>query len=97
MLTTAPSPLTFTRDCGGISYQGEQCQRNGSDTTGSFVSAVRIVDETGKPNGRDFGVNEGMPGSWSPGHGMPERSAAMTRDDLEELKRMRVEVAELRM
>ncbi len=63
--------------------------------------AVRIVEETGKPIAqvaRDLGVNEGTLGNWvnraraeRDGHG------EVTKDDLEELKRLRAEVAELRM
>lgn len=63
--------------------------------------AVRIVEETGKPIAqiaRDLGVNEGTLGNWvarakeaREGHG------ELTRDDYEELKRLRAEVGELRM
>ena len=64
-------------------------------------AAVRIVEETNKPIAqvaRDLGVNEGTLGNWvnkaraeRDGHG------EVTKDDLEELKRLRAEVAELRM
>ena len=63
--------------------------------------AVRIVEETGKPIAqvaRDLRMNEGTLGNWvnrsrvqRDGHG------EVTKDDLEELKRLRAEVAELRM
>ena len=63
--------------------------------------AVRIVEETNKPIAqvaRDLGVNEGTLGSWvqrvraaREGHG------ELSKDDYEELKRLRAEVAELRM
>ena len=63
--------------------------------------AVRIVEETGKSVAavaRDLGVNEGTLGNWvnraraeRDGHG------EVTKDDMEELKRLRAEVAELRM
>ena len=63
--------------------------------------AVRIVEETGKPIAqvaRDLGVNEGTLGNWvqrardaRDGHG------ELSRDDYEELKRLRAENAELRM
>ncbi|HIW30835.1 MAG TPA: transposase [Candidatus Luteococcus avicola] len=63
--------------------------------------AVRIVEETNKPIAqvaRDLGVNEGTLGNWvqraraaRQGHG------ELSKDDYEELKRLRAEVAELRM
>ena len=63
--------------------------------------AVRIVEETNKPItqvARDLGVYEGTLGDWvqrarsaSEGHG------ELSKDDYEELKRLRAEVAELRM
>src|SRR3954454_11153141 len=63
--------------------------------------AVRIVEETGKPIAqvaRDLGVNEGTLGNWvqrarEPGEGRGE----MSKDDYEELRRLRTENAELRM
>ena len=63
--------------------------------------AVRIVEETGKPIAqvaRDLGVNEGTLGNWvqrarADRQGRGELSEA----DYEELKRLRAEVAELRM
>lgn len=63
--------------------------------------AVRIVEETGKPIAqvaRDLGVNEGTLGNWvqrarEAGEGRGE----MSKDDVEELKRLRAENAELRM
>ena len=59
---------------------------------------VRLVHETGKPIAqiaRDLGVNEGTLGNWV----ARDREArdGLSRDDVEELKRLRVEVAELRM
>ena len=63
--------------------------------------AVRVVHETGKPIAQvacDLGINEGTLGNWvtrdreSRGDGR-----ALSRDDLDELKRLRAEVAELRM
>ena len=63
--------------------------------------AVRIVEETNKPIAqvaRDLGVNEGTLGNWvnqaraaRVGHG------ELAKDDYEELRRLRAEVAELRM
>ena len=63
--------------------------------------AVRIVEETRKPIAqvaRDLGVNEGTLGNWvnqaraaRVGHG------ELAKDDYEELRRLRAEVAELRM
>ena len=63
--------------------------------------AVRIVRETGKPIAqvaRDLGINEGTLGNWY-AKDRAERGGAdgLSRDDLAELKRLRSEVAELRM
>ena len=63
--------------------------------------AVRIVNETNKPIAqvaRDLGVNEGTLGNWV----ARDREKRQTTDglstgDVEELKRLRAEVAELRM
>jgi transposase len=63
--------------------------------------AVRIVNETNKPIAqvaRDLGVNEGTLGNWV----ARDREARQGTDglatgDIEELKRLRAEVAELRM
>lgn len=63
--------------------------------------AVRIVEETGKPIAqiaRDLGVNEGTLGNWvARAREAREGRGEMSKDDLEELKRLRAEVAELRM
>lgn len=63
--------------------------------------AVRIVEETGKPIAqvaRDLGVNEGTLGNWvQRAREAREGRGEMSRDDLEELKRVRAENAELRM
>ena len=63
--------------------------------------AVRIVRETGKSIAqvaRDLGIDEGTCLSGCPGPRGPGRVGAnSTRDDLGELKRLRSEVAELRM
>jgi transposase len=63
--------------------------------------AVRIVVETGKPIAqiaRDLGVNEGTLGNWV-NQARTERQGkqGLSRDDVEELRRLRGEVAELRM
>ena len=63
--------------------------------------AVRIVEETGKPIAqvaRDLGVNEGTLGSWV-NKAREERNGTkgLSKDDYEELKRLRAEIAELRM
>ena len=63
--------------------------------------AVRIVKETSKPIAqiaRDLGINEGTLGNWV----ARDREKRQTTDglstgDIEELKRLRAEVAELRM
>jgi transposase len=63
--------------------------------------AVRIVEETGKPIAqvaRDLGVNEGTLGNWvTRSREAREGRGELTRDGLEELKRLRSENAELRM
>ena len=63
--------------------------------------AVRIVEETGKPIAqvaRDLGVNEGTLGNWVVrAREAREGSEGLSRGDVEELKRLRAENAELRM
>ena len=63
--------------------------------------AVRIVEETNKPIAqvaRDLGVNEGTLGNWvQRARGAREGHGELSKDDYEELKRLRAEVAELRM
>jgi transposase len=63
--------------------------------------AVRIVEETGKPIAavaRDLGVNEGTLGNWvARAREARQGSDGLSKGDLEELKRLRAEVAELRM
>ena len=63
--------------------------------------AVRIVEETGKPIAqvaRDLGVNEGTLGNWvNQARAARDGHGDLSKDDLAELKRLRAEVAELRM
>ena len=63
--------------------------------------AVWIVEETGKPIAvvaRDLGVYEGTLGNWvTRAREAREGRGELTCDDLDELKRLRSEVAELRM
>ena len=63
--------------------------------------AVRIVKETGKPIAqiaRDLGVNEGTLGNWVARDREKRQSTdGLSTGDVEELKRLRAEVAELRM
>lgn len=63
--------------------------------------AVRIVEETGKPIAqiaRDLGVNEGTLGNWvQRAREAREGRGELSKDDVEELKRLRAENAELRM
>ena len=63
--------------------------------------AVRIVEETKKPIAqvaRDLGVNEGTLGNWvNQARAAREGRGELAKDDYEELKRLRAEVAELRM
>ncbi len=63
--------------------------------------AVRIVEETGKSVAavaRDLGVNEGTLGNWvNLARADRDGTRGLTKDDVEELKRLRSENAELRM
>ena len=62
--------------------------------------AVRLVHETGKPIAqvaRDLGINEGTLGNWVARDQAARGGTDLTRNDLEELKRLRAENAELRM
>src|SRR5215207_11659014 len=63
--------------------------------------AVRLVRETGKPIAaiaRDLGVNEGTLGNWVvKDKAAREGVEGLSRDDAAERKRLRAEVAELRM
>ncbi len=63
--------------------------------------AVRIVKETSKPIAqiaRDLGVNEGTLGNWvARDREARQGSDGLSKSDIEELKRLRAEVAELRM
>ena len=63
--------------------------------------AVRIVRETGKPIAqvaRDLGINEGTLGNWFvKDKAEREGRDGLSKDDVAELKRLRAEVAELRM
>jgi transposase len=63
--------------------------------------AVRIVNETNKPIAqvaRDLGVNEGTLGNWVVrDRETRQGTEGLSKNDVEELKRLRAEVAELRM
>ena len=63
--------------------------------------AVRVWRETGKPIAqvaRDLGINEGTLGNWiAREQAGRDGSESLSHDDLAELKRLRAEVAELRM
>src|SRR3954447_19040684 len=63
--------------------------------------AVRVVHETGKPIAqiaRDLGINEGTLGNWvARERAGRDGTDSLSREDLDELKRLRAEVAELRM
>ena len=63
--------------------------------------AVRLVHETGRPiaqAARDLGVNEGTLGNWvARDRDAREGRDGLSKDDVAELKRLRAEVAELRM
>ncbi len=63
--------------------------------------AVRIVRETGKPIAqiaRDLGINAGTLGNWvAKDRAERDGTQGLSTNDLAELKRLRAEVAELRM
>ena len=63
--------------------------------------AVRLVHETGKPIAqiaRDLGINEGTLGNWiARDQAVRDGADGLSGDDMAELKRLRAEVAELRM
>jgi transposase len=63
--------------------------------------AIRIVEETRKPIAqvaRDLGVNEGTLGNWvQRAREAREGRGELSKDDYEELKRLRAENVELRM
>ena len=63
--------------------------------------AVRIVNETNKSIAQvagDLGVNDGTLGNWvARDRESRQGSEGLSRSDIEELKRLRAEVAELRM
>jgi transposase len=62
--------------------------------------AVRVVHETGKPIAqvaRDLGINEGTLGNWVARDQAGHNGGDLSKDDLDELKRLRAENAELRM
>jgi transposase-like protein len=65
------------------------------------AGAVRIVVETGKPIAqvaRDLGVNAGTLGNWvAKQRAAREGIDGLSAGDVAELKRLRAEVAELRM
>src|SRR3954469_10259106 len=98
----SPRSLRFPRSRGGISYKGVAMLEIRKRYDREFRDgAVRIVEETGKPIAqvaRDLGVNEGTLGNW----GLKAREAregteGLSRGDIEELRRLRAENAELRM
>lgn len=63
--------------------------------------AVRLVRESSKPIAqiaRDLGVNEGTLGNWvTKDRAERDGTDGLSKDDVAELKRLRSEVAELRM
>ena len=63
--------------------------------------AVRIVRDTGKPIAqvaRDLGINAGTLGNWvAKDRAEQEGTGGLSTGDVDELKRLRAEVAELRM
>ena len=64
---------------------------------GLFGSCVRRVSRSPQV-ARDLGIHEGTLGNWvAQDREAREGRGELTRDDLEELKRLRSEIAELRM
>jgi transposase-like protein len=65
------------------------------------AGAVRIVRDTGKPIAqiaRDLGINAGTLGNWvAKDRAEREGTQGLSTGDVAELKRLRAEVAELRM
>ena len=63
--------------------------------------AIRIVNETGRPIAqvaRELGVNEGTLGNWvARDREKRQNTDGLSTGDIGELKRLRAEVAELRM
>ena len=62
--------------------------------------AVRIVRETGRPIAqiaRELGINSGTLGNWVAKEQAERDGGGLSADDAAELKRLRGEVAELRM
>lgn len=63
-------------------------------------SAVRIVEESGKPIAqiaRDLGVHEGTLGNWVAKARAAHDPGGLSQDERDELKQLRAEVVTLRM
>jgi transposase len=87
---------------GGIGYKESHAREETevrSGVPGGF--AVRLVNETGKSvaaAARDLGINEGTLGNWvALDRQAREGTKGLNTGDIEELKRLRAENAELRM
>jgi transposase len=94
--------LRFPPDRGGIDNKDRAMPEKRKKYDREFrEGAVRIVEETNKPIAqvaRDLGVNEGTLGNWVTVRApRPGRHRGLSTDDVAELKRLRAEVAELRM
>lgn len=94
--------MRFPRIRRGISYEGESMPEKRQKYDREFrEGAVRIVEETGKPIAqiaRDLGVNAGTLGNCvNQAKGAREGTEGLSRGDIEELKRLRAENAELKM
>ena len=85
----------------GIDDEDRDAREAGEVRPGFPEGAVRIVEETNKPIAqvaRDLGVNEGALGNWvNRAREAAEGTRGLSKDDVGELKRLRAEVAELRM
>ena len=63
-------------------------------------SAVRIVEESGKPIAqiaRDLGVHEGTPGNWVAKSRAANDPGGLSQNERDEFKQLRAEVARLGM
>ncbi|GMA41797.1 hypothetical protein GCM10025883_38420 [Mobilicoccus caccae] len=97
----ADEPVRFPRSVEASTMRIEMPEKRKKYDREFREGAVRIVEETNKPIAqvaRDLGVNEGTLGNWvQRARAAREGHGELTRDDVEELKRLRAEVAELRM
>ena len=93
--------VRFPPDRGGIGYKESHARKETEVRSGVPRGRGRIVRESSKPLAqvaRDLGVNEGTLGNWvNLDRQAREGTAGLSTNDIAELKRLRAEVAELRM